>query len=300
MTPSRLQHNKKEPKYLEEITYTLAESTRQDDLFTSARFLGLYDDKQIMGLLQRAGIIEILYEKGYKDLIINISKQDNYTSRLYVDFAADAENTRLIELIVREGVFRPKTTFVQGFDFKEGLSMLLVEWLALQDPGASFSNEKPKLPGQAYPGLGGLKNMQGMLYKFGKAAGKDAIIDIPEYYHAAVIYSRLYSEIYSRVYSFFSPIDAGQLQAMLRDFKGFPLADVSTAVTFDCLLNARTGEPASWKPSEQIYPISSKLLQYFEQQQYKELVEKTMNELSFTMDWEKYRRLKEQGITNEV
>ncbi len=301
MTPSR-SHNKKEPRYLEDITYTVADSRPggQEDLFTSARFLGLYDEEQIMRMLRKAGIIEILHGKGYRDLTINISKQDNYTSRLYVNSSSEEGGTRLIELILREGVFRPKQSFVKGFDFQEGLSMLLVEWLALQDPRASFPPDKPRLPGQAYPGLGGLKNMQGMLYAFGKATGKDAIIDIPEYYHAAVIYSRLYSEIYSQVYSFFSPIDAGQLQAMIRDFKGVPLADVSSAVTFDCLRNAHTGEPASWKPSEQIYPIAGKLHRYFEQREYKEMASTAMSELSFTMDWDKYKRLKEQGITDEV
>lgn len=295
---------KKEPKYLEDITYTVADNqeSRQNALFTSGRFLGLYDEKQIMDMLNKAGITKILYKRGYRDLVITISKQDNYTYRLYVDYDAHGEDvpTRLIELIVREGVFRPKQSFVKGFDFQEGLSMLLIEWLALQDPKESFSPERPRLPGQAYPGLGGLKKMQSILYEFGKESGKDAIIDIPEYYHAAVIYSRLYSEIYSLAYSFFSPYDSGQLQAMIRDFKDVPLADVSYAVTYNCLKDARTGEPAYWKPSEEIYPLSRKLYKYFNLNEYKSIVAKTMNELSFTMDWERYGRLKEQGITDEV
>lgn len=302
MTP-HITPPKKIPRYLEDITYSIADEPVRgaEDLFSSKRFLGLYDEKQIMKMLTRAGMVKILSEKGYKDLVISLSQQDNYTYRLYVDFASHQdENTRLIELIVREGIFRPKKTFVNGFDFDEGLSMLLIEWLALQDPRASFSDERPRLPGQAYPGLGGLKNMQSLLYHFGKSTGKDAIIDIPEYYHAAVIYTRLYSELYSLAYSFFSPYDSGQLQAMIRDFKGSHLADVSFAVTFDCLCNARTGEPAYWKPSEEIYPISRKLHRYFDLKEYKDLVYKTMNELSFTMDWDKYHRLRSKGITDEV
>jgi len=302
MTPSRA-HAKKEPRYLEDLTYTVADSPSRlkDDLFASRKFLGMYDERQIMGMLKKAGVIGILYERGYKDLIVSVSKQDNYTSRLYVDYHSKEEKeTRLIEVVVREAVFRPKQSFVQGYDFQEGLSILLIEWLALQDPRASFTPEKPRLPGQEHPGLGGLKNMQGVLYSLGRKIGKDAIIDIPEYYHAAVIYSRLYSELYSRKYSFFSPFDGGQLQAMIRDFKGEPLADVSFAVALDCLRNARTGEPAHWMPSEQVYPISEKLHRYFAQREYKEIVEKTMSELSFAMDWEKYERLKQQGIANEI
>jgi hypothetical protein len=222
MTPNRTPH-KKDPKYLEDITYTLEDNMpgTQGDPFGSVMFLGLYSENQIMDKLKKAGMIEILYRKGYKDFVIRLSRHDNYTSRLYLDSVVDGEEVRLIEVILREGVFRPRKTFVKKFEFQEGLSMLLVEWLALQDPKASFSEARPRLPGQAFPGLGGLKIMQGLLYEFGKAAGKDAIIDIPEFYHTAVIYSRLYTEIYSRAYSFFSPVDGGQLQAMIRDL-GLP------------------------------------------------------------------------------
>jgi hypothetical protein len=301
MSPNRM-HAKKEPKYLEDITYTIAPETLQnkDDLFVSNLFLGIYDEDQIMKILEKAGIVGILHKKGYRNLIISLSKQDNYTSRLYVNFDTLEKETRLLELIVREGIFRPTECFVDGFDFHEGLSMLLVEWLALQDPRAEFEHGKPRLPGQQYPGLGGLKNLQGMLHLFGKSMGKDAIIDIPEYYHAAVIYARMYSEIYSRMYSFFSPFDAGKLQAMIRDLYDKPLSEVSFAIAMDCLLDAKNGEKVQWRPSEQIYPISKRLKHYVEHKGYHDLVEKTMNELRFTMDWGKYALLKDQGVTDEI
>ena len=301
MTPNRA-HSKKAPRYLEDITYSVAPDplAKKEDLFESSRFLGTYDEEQIMRILDKVGIIRILHKRGYRNLIISISKHDNYTSRLYVNFDTLEKETRLIELIVREGIFRPKENFVDGFDFSEGLSMMLIEWLALQDPKAPYNPGKPRLPGQLYPGLGGLKNIQGMLHLFGESMGKDAIIDIPEFYHAAVIYSRMYSEIYSRMYSFFSPIDAGQLQAMIRDLSDRPLAEVSFAITCDCLLNARTGEKVQWRPSEQVYPISRKLKNYVEHKQYHALVENTLNELRFSLDWEKYELLKDQGIFDEV
>lgn len=301
MTPNRM-HSKKAPRYLEDITCSVASDPlkKRDDLFESNCFLGIYDEEQIMRILDKVGIIGILHKRGYRNLIISISRHDNYTSRLYVNFDTLEKETRLIELIVREGIFRPKECFVDGFDFAEGLSMLLIEWLALQDPKALYNPGKPRLPGQLYPGLGGLKNMQGMLYSFGTTMGKDAIIDIPEFYHSAVIYSRMYSEIYSRMYSLFSPRDAGVLQSMMRDLHDSPLAEVSFAITCDCLLNAGTGEKVQWRPSEQIYPISKKLKRYVEHKQYHGIVEETMNDLKFCLDWDKYNLLKEQGITDEV
>ena len=86
----------------------------------------------------------------------------------------------------------------------------------------------------------------------------------------------------------------------MRDLQGVPLAEASFAVTFDCLLDARTGERVKWKPSEQMYPLSKKLYRYFEQKEYRQILEDTMNGLSFTIDWERFRKLKEQGAMNEI
>jgi hypothetical protein len=294
--------SKKEPKYLEDITYTIASqgSGREEELFSSNLFMGRYDENQLMDMLDKVGMIAILHRKGYRNLLVSIHKQDDYTSRLYVNFDSPDKDTRLIEAIVREGIFRPKRNFIDSYDFSGGLSMLLIEWLALQDPKARFDPDKPRLPGQQYPGLGGLKNMQELLYGLGKSSGKDSIIDVPEFFHSAAIYSRLYSEIYSVKYSFFSPIDSGIMQAMLRDLKGKPLADISFAVSFDCLKDARTGKPAKWRTSEQIYPISKMLKRYVEDEAYKNLAIRAMNEHSFAIDWEKYDRLVKQGLMDEL
>ena len=296
------QRGKKEPRYLEDITFTVAPQAikLEKDPFSSSLFMGMYDERQILQMMDSVGIIAILHRKGYRNLVVSIQKQDDYTSRLFVNFKANEKETRLIELIVREGIYRPRENFVPSYDFSDGLSMLLIEWLALQDPKAEFKPEKPRLPGQQHPGLGGMKNMQELLYRLGKSTAKDAIVDIPETFHAAVIYARLYSEIYSRMYSFFSPIDAGIMQAMLRDLNGRPLADISFAVSFDCLMDANSGGPFKWRPSEQVYPITKKLHRYVEDERYKNLVLKTMNEHSFTIDWNKFETLREQGLLDEV
>ncbi len=295
--------SKKITMHLEDITESLSidgPKLDEEDLFSTNLFMGRYDEKQLLEKLEKVGVIEILHRKGYGNLIPSIHKQDDFTSRLYVNFDSVEKDTRLIELIVREGIFRPKRDFLSSYDFSGGMSMLLIEWLALQDPREKFDPSKARLPGQHYPGLGGLKNMQEFLYKLGRSTGKDAIVDIPEYFHAAAIYSRLYTEIYSMAYSFFSPIDAGFMQAMLRDFKGKPLADISFAVSFDCLINDTLGKNVKWRPSEQVYPITKRIKRYFEDEEYKKIALKTMNENSFSIDWEKYERLKENGALNEI
>jgi hypothetical protein len=301
MSPLR-QRSKKDPRYLEDITYSIAtKADTQGDLFSSNNlFMGKYDENKMMAKLKRVGIIDILRTKGYRELVVSVIRQDDYTSRLYVNFDSHEKETRLVELIVREGFYKPRVDFIPAYDFSTGLSMLLIEWVALQDPKASFTPEKPRLPGQQYPGIGGLKNMQELFYHLCKSSGKDAIVDVPEYFHSAAIYSRMYTEIYDRMYAFFSPVDTGIMQAMLRDLTDRPLADTSFAVAFDCLLDARTGASVKWKTSEQIYPISRKLKKYVEDDQYKEIVMKTMEEHSYAIDWDRFEQIKAHGLMDEI
>ncbi len=293
---------KKSPKYLEEVTFS-------DDLMPwqkgkiefshSELFLGRYSKDDLMGIMEKTGLMNVIRNKGYKDIIIKISRED-FISRLYVNYERFDKETRLVEMILREGMFRPKKVFIPRFDFSQGLHMILVEWLALQDPEGSFPPDKPRLPGQAYPGLGGLRNLQEMLYYFGENGGKEAVVDVPQHYHAAIIYSRLYSTIYKRLYSFFSPEDAGQLEAMSRDLIDRPLADVSLAVSNGCLIDVNTGETKFWRPSEQIYPTSALLREYVDSEEYKEIVEDCYKNSKYAIDWEKYDKLKQQGLSYDA
>ncbi len=293
---------KKNPKYLEEVTFS-------DDLMPwqkgkiefshSELFLGRYSKDDLMGIMEKTGLMNVIRNKGYKDIIITISRED-FISRLYVNYERFDKETRLVEMILREGMFRPKKVFIPRFDFNQGLHMILVEWLALQDPAGSFPPDKPRLPGQAYPGLGGLRNLQEMLYYFGENGGKEAVVDVPQHYHAAIIYSRLYSTIYKRLYSFFSPEDAGQLEAMSRDLIDRPLADVSLAVSNGCLIDVNSGETKFWRPSEQIYPTSALLREYVDSEEYKEIVEDCYKNSKYAINWEKYDKLKQQGLSYDA
>ncbi len=302
MSPLR-QPGKKDPRYLEDITYSVAtQPVDLDDPFSSNLFMGRYDEQTLMEMLDRVGMLGILHKKGYRNLVVNIVRQDAYTSRFYVNFDTPGVETRLIELIVREGVFRPREDFIPSYDFSAGLPMLLIEWLALQDPRARFNPDKPRLPGQHHPGLGGLKNMQALLYELGKESGKDAIVDVPEFFHSAAIYARLYTEIYEQRYAFFSPVDAGIMQAIIRDITGtgHTLAEISFAIAFDCLLDARTRTKEKWRPSEQIYPIARKLYRYIEDEKYKQIVLKTMDGSTFVMDWDRFEQVKTEGLLDEI
>jgi hypothetical protein len=293
---------KKDMQYLEEIgmdNTTMPWEHGNEPFSDTGLFLGHYTERDLKDLMEGAGLMDLIRKKGYSDLIFTMTRQD-FTSRLYVNYENTGKETRLIELIIREGVFRPKQAFIERFDFQEGLSIILVEWLALQDPKAIFTPERPKLPGQAHPGLGGLRNMQEILYTFGKQCHKDAIVDVPQHYHAAVIYSRLYTSIYARMYAFYSPVDAGLFQALTRDLEGRPLAEISRAIALGCLLNTVTGKHETWRPSEQLYAVTQPLYDYFESPEYREIVEKTAAKVKYAIDWDKYSQALEQGVPDDL
>jgi len=295
-------NRKKQLQYLEEISISddaMPWEQDRETLSDTTLFLGRFTESDLRDLMERVGLMDLIRSKGYTDLIFTLTRQD-FTSRLYVNYERVGRETRLIELILREGVFRPKKTFIERFDFQDGLSMILVEWLALQDPKGSFTPERPRLPGQSHPGLGGLRNMQEMLYSFGKKCRKDAIVDVPQPYPAAVSYSRLYTDIYARMYSFFSPVDAGLFKALTRDLDGGPLAQISQAVALGCLKNTVTGLHETWRPSEQIYPVTKRLHAYFESLEYQAIVNRTAEKVKYTIDWEKYQGILEQGVPDEA
>ena len=295
-------NRKKQLQYLEEIRIgddVMPWEQDRELLSETSLFLGRFTENDLRDLMEQVGLMDLIRSKGYTDLVFTLARQD-FTSRMYVNFETTGKETRLIELILREGVFRPKKTFIERYDFQEGLTMILVEWLALQDPKGSFTSERPKLPGQSHPGLGGLRNLQEMLYTFGRKCRKDAIVDVPQHYHAAVIYSRLYTNIYARMYSFFSPVDAGLFKAMTRDLDGRPLAQISQAVALGCLRNTVTGLYETWRPSEQIYPVTKRLHAYFESPEYQAIVNRTAAKVKFAIDWEKYQDMLEQGIPDEA
>jgi len=286
---------KKNPVHLEEIFPSIDLSSMlyiEKEMVCSELFLGLYDKNAIMNILTQTGIINILNKKGYYNLILTISRNESFVSRLYVNFDSLDRNTRLIELLVRQSRFKPKQTFIDDIDLDDGFSTLTIEWLSLQDPKREFTKKRPKLPGQVYPGLGALRNIQEMLCILANTTRSDALLDIPEHYHGAVIYSEMYS--------FFSPIDGGRLNAMMRDFHDSPLADVSYAICYGCLINEHTGETELWKPSEQIYPTSGRLKNYVNSTNYKEILEDSANTHKYSINWDRYQKLLEEGVLDEI
>lgn len=275
--------SKKNPVFLDEIGPLVLD---ERDPLGRELFLGRYDRAQLMDMLESCGLMAVTRAKGYREVELVIMRQDDL-SRLYMN-SLDPPG-RLIELVLREASFRPRQVLVEGIDFSEALRVLEVQWLSLQDPRACFAAARPRLLGQACPGLGGLRQMQVLLKNL--ANGLDAILNVPERYHTAVIYAE--------EYHFFAPAAAGQLMALVRDLGSWPLGAVSAAIESGCLVNLTSGTYELWQPSEQLAPISARLKAYFEAPAYQDGVGRAAEALRYTIDWVQYERIKSGVDLNE-
>ena len=186
-----------------------------------------------------------------------------------------------MELVVKEGIFEPKRSFIEGFELKN-LRMLMIEWLSLQNPKGTFDDKRQRLPGQKYPGLGILMDLERVLVCICERLGYEGVVDVPEYYHGALMYSPSFF--------FYDPGMEGKLRAMMRDLADLPLARASVAVMLNCLVDKNSGEFVGWSPGEQILPISEKVKSYFKSDEYRELSLKSKRGSSFFVDTEKLER----------
>ncbi len=225
-------------------------------------YLGRYTEADVKEILARHGIIQKLHDLGFDNLEVEIRTDELYTHRLYVYYDQKDYDHILIELRLREGVFRPREQFIPELVLGP-LPMIMVDWLMLQNPKKTFNAERPALPEQRHPGLGLLATLIPIIVETAGETGRAGILDTPEHYHGALFYSRFYR--------FFNPDMEGRFLAMQRDLAAFPLHAISRCIHHDCLRNAATGRYEQWAPGEQILPVSQELMRYFGHPRYMDI-----------------------------
>jgi len=254
-------------------------------------FLGRYSKEEIRAKFERHAILPALRKLGFDPLILEVLSDGLVEHRVMVHTGGRDYDKILLELRLREGVFKVRDTIARvkpsliAMLRDETIPMLWIDWLLLQNPQQKFAPGKPPLPEQKHPGLGLLNLVVPLLGEFARETMKHAVLDIPEHFHGAIFYSRWMR--------FFNPEMEGRMKAILRDLAGYPLAAKSWAILMDCLFNAELGRFEDWKPGEQIYPLAPSLENYFNSPIYKELAEKAFLENHYRLDLAKMaQRLK--------
>jgi hypothetical protein len=223
-------------------------------------FLGRLDPATVRHELEEAGILAGLAARGYREVLLRASIEagEHRLCILSGDARALLVDLRLAEasaLLKEPGLFR------LGLEL---LSFLSMRWLSLQDPGAAFTRERPRLPGQRYPGLGLSRRFYERLLLWAEEWGKDGLVNHPQYFHNAVFYHR--------AFRFISPAREGRFEAIARDLGALPVAEASAALEEGRVEEEGAGS-AAWEPGEMVSPLTRGMRGYLDSPDYARAVE---------------------------
>ena len=243
----------------------------------SSLFLGYYTIEQIEEAIRAVGVHERLAKKGYHDLSIRLHPKDRFEHRLDIVALSPAPETLIGQIVLRTGLFRTRVKPSDSLDAPP-LDMLFIEWILMQDPRASFTDRRPQLPGQTYPGLGVGRQVVTLLGNMTRTLKKDGILNCPEHFHNAYFY-----QAYGG-FSFFDPDREATLDALRRDLADLSIAEQSHAVHLGCVRDVETGQALDWSPEEQIRPASAELEEYFGSAGYRRQYRTTLEWKRFEVD----------------
>lgn len=226
----------------------------EEDLFGGAgvvapktRLLGYFSRHGLELLLESAGLLDQLRRRGFAQptLDFDLDNPAGETFRVYGDATRG-------ELLVEARL---------GLDLRtmEGLDLMRIEWLLLQNPRASFTGREP-LPGQKHPGLGLLSDIMAIMVLICERRQLDGILFVPSHYHLAVK-GRKYLR-------FIDPVDEAWAQAVQRTVSHLPLAEATRAVDEGRVVDNATGETVHWHPMHMALPISEKLREHLRSDDY--------------------------------
>jgi hypothetical protein len=203
------------------------------------RFLGRYSRHGIELAFEESGLLERLRARGYRDLRLELDLGDPLGHLLRI-VSDDDEPLVLFEVRLRidRGLL-------------EGLEMLTVEWLLIQDAGSRYEMTRPLLPGQRHPGMGLLRDTAAVLIVVCERLELDGIAFTPSHYHLA--------RMAHPAGRFADPEQEGWYRAIGRAVGHRPLDEAAELVHAGRVVDEATGEPMTWRPSLVVIPVSAEL-----------------------------------------
>jgi hypothetical protein len=138
--------------------------------------------------------------------------------------------------------------------------VLVILWVTMQDPRAAFTAEHAALPGQDHPGLGVSRELYELVRGWAARWGKDALINVPEYFHNAVFYAV--------PFRFLDPTDQGRFLALQRDLAHLTVAQASHAIEDGRVREEPAGRTFAWEPGDMAAPIAPALEAYLRSDEY--------------------------------
>jgi len=235
----------------------------------SSLFLGKYTIKELYSLIDRVGLVERAKKFGFSKLKVDLESSDVSTQRLSI-YDGDKKRDRLImDLLIKIENFEPADELKIFFGNKR-LKFLVFEWLTLQNPNGTFSEERKRLPGQKYPGLGIKKELYIIFRTLARELNIDGILAKPQFYHNAMMFSGYFKFLHPEKEGEFIAISEKYLERL-----GF--SGLSWAVYENCLSYGLFRRTYNWKYEPQIFALKKRVVDYFDNKKYKEKVIKSKN-----------------------
>lgn len=227
------------------------------------RLLGFYSQQGLELTLERAGVLDRLRSRGFTEPTIEmeLGNPAGDTLRLY------GERDR--QDLLMEARVRIDRREIQG------LALLRIEWLLLQNPRATFSLSRPRLPGQTHPGLGLLPDIMALLVLACDRLQLDGVLFVPAHFHTA-------SQGRKHL-RFVHPEHEARIRALEKAIESLTLAEASNAVADGRVIDAHTGQPLEWKTMPMVLPVSAALRTHLNESEYQKKVEEAGRGIGFRL-----------------
>ena len=243
--------------------------------YDNEKWLGFYTRDGLRIALRKYGFFRDLERLGFQDFRIetNTDNPDEHLFRLWS--RRPAVDEPLIELVVRRDFLRPHSELADRL-VDTHIPVLTVDWLLMQNPRASFTAERPPLPGQVYPGLGVGAQVLEMLRNVCKRLELAGITTVPSYFHNA--------QFYSEEFRHFDPHWQGAFLALSRDL--MPKLDNSVAaatwaLNWEMVCEKGDETPFPWFHQLMVNPLSPLLEEYFEKPSFHADVQQSLRSHAF-------------------
>ncbi len=218
---------------------------------TTPSFLNFYSKDGLLLGMKAYGVHDKLVQLGLGDYELAVTREDAFRHRLEIFVAkGGAEEQRIMDLRVhlRQIAWPRQDGDARGHG---SYPVLVVEWLAMQNPRGHFTRARPRLPGQTHPGAGLGRAMHNILVIMAERTAREAILNVPEHFHLAALYLRA-------GYRSATLERELELKAVLEATERLPFAAAAWAVERGFVLEDDGVAPRPWRyqPEELVLPIS--------------------------------------------
>lgn len=243
----------------------------------SSLFLGRYTLGEVISVLKKRGFLREAEKRDLGPLAFDLDSSEAPVQRLRIFHRDKSAENVIVDLKIKEIEYVPRNAAGP----LPRLRCLSFEWLTLQNPLLSFSDERTALPGQARPGLNLSHKILEIFVYLARLTHQDALLAFPAFFHNALLFSRYFR--------FVNPRKEGEVLAIRRAFRRVPFKQLAWAVHLDCV-RTPDGRIYEWAAEEQAFPLSRPLREYFESRAYREAFRAAVREGPWTLDEESFER----------